>query len=146
MRKRAPHLVLLALVLALATAACGGSDESSGSGDPAGASPLAGAPIPGGGLTIAEALASELDGPLMVKGFLVAPDGQPVQLCSTLLESYPPQCGGDSLVVEGLDLATVNGLTKTDDPSLARVTWSDSEMSLLGSVEDGVLTVSSTSA
>lgn len=145
MRKRVPYLVLLALVLALASAACGGSEESSRSDDAAGASPSAGAPIPGGGLTIAEALASKLDGPLMVKGFLVAPDEQPIQLCSALLESYPPQCGGDSLVVEGLDLATVDGLTKTDDPSLAQVTWSDSEISVLGSVEDGTLAVSATS-
>ena len=135
-------LALLALVLAVA-AACGeGSSDSGGGAAP----PSAGTPIPGGGLSIDEAIASTLEGPLAVKGYVVAPEGGAVMLCSALLESYPPQCGGSSLVIEGLDLSTVEGLTKTSDPELAQVTWSDAEVSLLGTVEDGVLTVSTTSA
>jgi len=95
--------------------------------------------------TIEQAIASTLQGPLMVKGYLVAPEGGPVRLCSALLESYPPQCGEPSLVVEGLDLATVEGLAQTSEPDLAQVTWSDAEISILGDVEDGVITVSQTS-
>ena len=140
MKRRSAHPALLAVVLALAAAACGGG--SSGDAAPA---PSAGSPIPGGGLTIEEAIASTLEGPLMVKGYLVAPEGGPVRLCSALLESYPPQCGEPSLVVEGLDLATVEGLTSTSEPDLAQVTWSDAEISILGDVEDGVITVSQTS-
>jgi hypothetical protein len=134
---------VLAVTIVLVAAACGG-DNTAG-GDPGGVPPSAGAPIPGGGLSIDEAIASTLPGPLTVKGFLVAPEGEPVRLCSLLAESYPPQCGGSSLVVEGLDLATVEGLTSTNDPELAQVTWSQSEVSLPGDVEDGVLTVSETS-
>jgi hypothetical protein len=81
----------------------------------------------------------------MVEGFILAPEGQPVQLCSAMLESYPPQCGGSSLVVEGLDLESVEDLTSTEDPSLAQVTWSETEVSVLGDIENGVITVSQTS-
>ena len=130
---------LFALALALAMTACGGNGAS---GEPGGTPPSTGAPIPGGGLSIDEAIASTLEGPLMVKGSIVAPEGEPVRLCSALLESYPPQCGGSSLVVEGLDLETLEGLTSTDDPSLAQVSWSEAEVSVLGHVENGVITVS----
>ena len=138
-------LSILALALALSAAACGGGDESSAPPPSDPAPPSSGAPIPGGGLSIDEAIASTLGGPLMVKGFIVAPEGEPVQLCSALLESYPPQCGGSSLVVENLDLEVLEGLTSTDDPSLAQVTWSAAEVSVLGDVADGVITVSETS-
>ena len=139
MKRRSAHSALLAVVLAFAAAACGGG------GSDAAPAPSAGSPIPGGGLTIEEAIASTLEGPLMVKGYLVAPEGGPVRLCSALLESYPPQCGEPSLVVEGLDLATVEGVVQTSEPDLAQVTWSDAEISILGDVEDGVITVSQTS-
>ena len=43
----------------------------------------------GPGLSIAGALASTLDGPLLVNGFVLAQGGQ-VRLCAVLLESYPP--------------------------------------------------------
>jgi hypothetical protein len=119
-------LLAAALALALALAACGG-DEG-------------GAPV--GELTIQEATASTLAGPLTVKGYIVAAEGQPIRLCTALLESYPPQCGQPFLVVEGLDLATLEGLSSTDDPSLAQVSWSDREIAFLGEVEGGVLTVS----
>jgi hypothetical protein len=122
-------MLLLALLAALALAACGGSDQPA-------------APPPPANLSIDEVLASPPEGPVTVRGAIVAPEGEPVRLCSALAESYPPQCGGSSLVVEGLDLATLKGLTSTNDPSLAQVTWSEGEVSLLGEVENGILTVS----
>ncbi len=131
-----------ALAAALALVACGGGNEDAASTAPP---PSAGAPAPGGGLSIAEALASSLEGPLAVRGYLVALEGETPRLCSALLESYPPQCGSPSLALEGVDLSSIDGLRRTDDPSLASVTWSESEISLLGTVEDGVLTVSATS-
>lgn len=76
-----------------------------------------------------------------VRGYVVAPEGAPVRLCQALAESYPPQCGGSSIVVEGLDLASVPGLVSTDDPALARVSWSEREVELTGVVADGVLRV-----
>ena len=132
------------LALALIAAGCGGGPDggSSAGTEPPAAGPVApsaGAPIPGGGLTVEEAIASTLEGPLMVAGYLVA-TGDDVRLCSALAESYPPQCGGASLVVEGLDPAGVEGLK-----SEGGVSWTDSPFSILGDIEDGVLTVSETS-
>ncbi len=132
------RIALLALALALALAACGGGDDG---GDGNGSA----APAPGEALSVEEALASTLAGPLLVSGFIVARAGEPVQLCDLLAESYPPQCGGASLVVEGLDLDTVEGLTRTAEPDLAQAAWSEGPVSVLGEVVDGVLTVSETS-
>ena len=60
-----------------------------------------------------------------------------MKLCDALAESFPPQCGGASLVVFGLDLATVDGLVTEGD-----VSWTDRPIELRGVVSDGTLTVS----
>ncbi len=131
------RIALLALALALTLSACGGGDD----GDDGGSA----APAPGEALSVEEALASTLAGPLLVQGYILAHDGEPVRLCDVLAESYPPQCGGASLVVEGLDLDAVEGLTRTAEPDLAQAAWSEDPVSVLGEVADGVLTISETS-
>ena len=110
-------------------AACGDNDDDLGS------EPISGV---GPGISIAEALTSNLDGPLLVNGLLHARNDD-VHLCETLAESFPPQCAGRSLVVQGLDLTTVDGLT-----SEGSVTWSDQPVQVLGTVEGEVLTVGGT--
>jgi hypothetical protein len=131
-QKNAParHITALvaAAVIAIATVAgcSGGSGASTAPTEP---------------LTIEQAIASGPGGPVTVRGYIVAPAGEPTMLCSALLESYPPQCGRPSLALEGLDLSTVDGLTGPSDPSLAQVQWTDSEISLLGSLEDATLVV-----
>ena len=75
-------------------------------------------------LSIQDALESDGDGPLMVRGYLIDRDGE-LRLCETILESHPPQCGEPSLGVEG------------DAPAA-----SEERVSLLGEVEDGTITVS----
>lgn len=122
------RLMLLLSVLALA--ACGGSGDS-GSSDAAddSSTPVSqGVPIPGGGLSIQEAIDSELDGPLMVRGYLIERDGE-LRLCDAILESSPPQCGEPSLRVEG--------------PAPGA---SEERVSLLGDVENGTITVSATAS
>jgi len=106
-------ILLAAAVLVLS--ACGGEDAQQ---------VPAAAPIPGGGLSIQQALDSNLDGPLLVRGYLIEREGE-LRLCEAILESSPPQCGEPSLRVEG----------PTADPSEQRV-------SLLGEVEGGTITVS----
>jgi hypothetical protein len=140
MRKRRLNLRLalsgLLLSVALVASACGG-------GDPASAPPPApaGPPAPPAELTIEEALASAPEGPVAVTGFIVASEDQPVRLCSALLESYPPQCGQPALTVEGLDLDSVDGLTRPDDPQFAHTAWTDQEISLTGELTGDVLAV-----
>ena len=124
---------LLPTVVVLAACGGGGTEQAPGDGQGTGSTP------PGEALSIEEALASSASGDLLVQGYVIAPEGEPVRLCSALLESYPPQCGEPSVVVEGLDLTSFDGLTKTDDPSLAQVTWSDMPVSIPGKIVDDVL-------
>ena len=128
-------LLGLAVAAALALIACGDDDDATAT--PTGGDTGATLGI-GPGISVTEALSSTLGGPLLVNGFLVAV-GEQVRLCELLAESFPPQCGGASLVVEGLDLGNMEGLTTNQN-----VTWSDEAVQLLGSVEGDVLTVAAT--
>lgn len=129
--------VLVFALSALMLAGCGASAGGEAARPPAPAPPASAQPIPGGGLSIDEALATDAEGPLAVKGALVA-TGADVRLCSTLAESYPPQCGGSSLSVRGLDLGSIDGLERASG-----VAWAE-RVSLLGDVRDGVLVVDPT--
>ena len=127
--------ILAALALLVAcSAAPAGRDGDRGGGSDDGAGGGGGSAV-GPGISVDEAIASTLEGPLLVNGYLVA-SGDEVRFCSALAESHPPQCGGSSLVVEGLDLDEMQGLS-----SASGVTWSDEQLQLLGSVEDGVLRI-----
>ena len=112
-----PPLVAL---LAVALAGCGGGDEAATTGAPA-----AGAPIPDGGLSVRDAIDSDADGPLMVRGYVIERDGE-LRLCEAILESHPPQCGEPSLRIER------NG---------ADVSPSEERRSLLGEVDGGAITL-----
>lgn len=72
-----------------------------------------------------------------VRGFLLCCGDDPVRLCTELLESMPPQCGGASIVVEGLDVASLTGIVRGED-----CVWTMEPVELEGIVEDGVLRVS----
>jgi hypothetical protein len=115
-------LVLVGLVL---LGGCGSDDE-----------PSAPSSATGPGLSIEEAIASDLEGPLLVNGNLLV-EGREVRLCSALAESFPPQCGGPSLRVEGLDVAQMPNLMTAGE-----VSWTDRPVQLLGAVKNGILTVS----
>ena len=118
---------MAALLLAAAIASCGGDGDP-----PQNTSGIAVGP----GISIDEALADDSGEPLLVNGNLLA-QGDDLRLCSALAESFPPQCGGASLVVEGLKLEEVDGLITEGD-----VSWTEGPIQLLGGVSDGTLTVS----
>jgi hypothetical protein len=125
--------LLAALLAAVALAGCGGDDDDDAAGGDT--SPAPTAPV-GPGISIEEALESDSTEPLLVEGNLLVLDGQ-ARLCSALAESFPPQCGGASLLVTGLDVAQVEGLMVEQD-----VMWTDRPIQLAGTVADGILTVS----
>ena len=106
-----------ALAAALVLAACG-EDTSD---------PSSGAPLPGGGLSVAEAIASGAEPPLAVSGWVVR-SGDEARLCSSYEPDATDPCGGPSLVLEGGD----------EHPS-------GEQVSLLGALDDGVFVVSGTS-
>ena len=109
----------LLAVLAVAVAGCGSGEDAATTGAP----PAAGAPIPGGGLSVQEAIDSDLDGPLMVRGYVIERDGE-LRLCEAILESHPPQCGEPSLRIE---------------PDGVDVSPSEERRSLLGEVDGGAI-------
>ncbi len=127
--KRILFLLTVLAIAGVVAAACGDDEGDVPSGPISGVGP---------GISVDEALTSNLKGPLLINGLLHVEDGQ-VRLCAVLAESFPPQCGGRFLVVKGLDLMKVDGLTR-EGP----VTWSDRPVQVLGALEDGVLTVAGT--
>jgi hypothetical protein len=130
-----PLLTFPLLVLALA--ACGSGEERPAP-QPQPQPPAASGLGAGPGLSIEQALASGSGETILVNGSLLASDGE-VRLCSALAESWPPQCGGPSLVVEGLELEEVDGLTRGGGAA-----WTDRPIQLLGNVEGDRLVVSTT--
>jgi len=67
--------------------------------------------------------AATLDGQTVwVKGYLLATDAG-ATLCSLLLESYPPQCGGGVGLTGEIPGDVVAGLDKTTEPDLAQAMW-----------------------
>jgi len=91
----------------------------------------------GPGISVGEALASTLDEPLLVNGNIFIADNT-THLCSALAESFPPQCGGESIQVTGLDT------TILDLERQGNVAWTNAYVQVLGRVVDGVLVIDDT--
>jgi hypothetical protein len=67
--------------------------------------------------------AATLDGQTVrVKGYVLATDAG-ATMCSVLLESYPPQCGGGVGLTGEIPGDVVAGLDKTTEPDLAQAMW-----------------------
>jgi hypothetical protein len=89
--------------------------------------------VVGGGLTVTDALATDATGIIAVSGFVVA-DAAGVRLCEALAESFPPQCGGASILLEGLDQIDPDELSTEGD-----VSWTDFAVTVFGELIDGML-------
>lgn len=131
--------ILVAVLTALvACASPAASDDPIDSDDtPPASTPASDAPVlviaegePGAGVTVAEALTrGPTDDLLSVTGALfIDPDGT-VLLCEAIAESFPPQCGGERIEVEGLDADLVENLEEASG-----VRWAEA-VTLFGSVE-----------
>lgn len=127
------RLAFIIVAMAMTVLACGGDSAppvSTGNGDHNVGSGV------GPGISITEAAASDLEGPLLVNGWLWQESDGDVRLCTTLTDSVPPECGEPSLIVAGLDLNAADGLLRDQG-----VLWSQEQVQLLGEVSGGVLTV-----
>jgi hypothetical protein len=82
------------------------------------------------GMSVADALGHQAtDDLVFVTGALfVDPDGT-VRLCDAIAESFPPQCGGERIEVQGLDLASIANLQDENG-----VQWAEGVI-LFGSIE-----------
>ena len=131
-----PTRATLAIALvAMLLAACGGTGDgpsASAGGDPTGDPVLviADGPITDPGMSVADALGHRATDDLVtVSGALFVDGDGTVRLCDAIAESFPPQCGGERIVVQGLDLDAVAGLQTEGD-----VSWAEG-VTLFGSVE-----------
>jgi hypothetical protein len=131
-----PFTLVPTLLIAAVLAGCGGDGDSGADDSPMPAPSQVSGLGAGPGISIEEALASDSEEQLLVNGNLLA-SGDDVRLCYALGESFPPICSGPSLRVKGLKLEEVDGLVTEGD-----VSWTDRPMQLLGTVADGLLTVS----
>ena len=141
-----PSVIALAMLLA-ACSSDGGADPSAG---PSGAA-SAGTSTGGGGgagpgepvlviadgepsepgMSVADALGHQMTDDLVtVTGALFGSADGTVYLCDAIAESFPPQCGGERILVEGLgDLRDIPGIQFEGD-----VAWAEA-VTLFGSVE-----------
>ena len=82
---------------------------------------------------IGHALEAANGSEVTVSGFLIADKDGNTRLCSGLLESYPPQCGGDRIDLLGFDASSVPD-SKTSQSSIGIQTarWTDSYITVTG--------------
>ena len=134
-------VLVIVLLLASLLAACGAdgggatpsAEPSAGGGGGSGEPVLViadGEPTEPG-MSVAEALGHQATDDLVtVSGALFANADGTVYLCDAIAESFPPQCGGERILVEGLgDLRQIAGIQFEGD-----VAWAEA-ITLFGSVE-----------
>lgn len=85
-------------------------------------------------ISVAELLAGEPEGDVIVRGSLFD-DGSGLMLCDALAESFPPQCPGDR--VEIVEVVVIDA----DFTQEGGVRWTDRPVVLLGRLVDGRLEV-----
>ena len=119
---RTALLLVVGVSAALALAGCGGDPAAV----PTTSSPTSGAVLPGGGLSVAEAISTDAEPPLAVGGWVVGA-GDDARLCSGYSAGASEPCVEPSLALEAAS-SVVNG----------------TQVSLLGAVEGDTFVVSST--
>ena len=86
-------------------------------------------------ITVANALSQADDTAVVTRGVYFLKSGDQPLLCGVLRESFPPQCGGDSINLVGYDLRSVPGIV-----SEGAITWSDIPLVLAGRISGDTLT------
>ena len=150
---------LLSVVVALMLVAAGCGSDDAGPLSDAATSAAAGTCLAGdpncqdlGGDAVALPLPDSIDladpvGPIAINfgGFFYS-DGETSQLCDSLAESFPPQCGTSVVEIEGeLDLVLAHVAESFGNPDEARVQteqgiwWTDEWININGLLENGKL-------
>ena len=131
--RRLPFVLAIVIVLAACGSDSGGSrspEPSDGGGTREPVLVIVDGEPGDDGLTVAQAIEHQpTDDIVAVTGALFANADGTVLLCDAIAESFPPQCGGARIRVEGLDLDTIDGLQVEGE-----VAWAEG-VTLLGSVE-----------
>jgi len=116
--------ILGVAVLMVVVAACGSNELDTGDGQ----------------MEIAQALEAAEGSEVTVIGHLFANRDGNARLCSTLLESFPPQCGGDRIDLLGFDASSVpNSKTPQGPSEIQTARWTDSYITVTGIKRTGGL-------
>ena len=84
-------------------------------------------------MEIGQALEEAEGSEVTVSGFLIADRGGNTRLCSGLLESFPPQCGGDRIDLLGFDASSVpNSKTPQRPSEIQTARWTNSQITVTG--------------
>ena len=84
-------------------------------------------------MEISQALEAADGSEVTVSGFLIADRDGNTRLCSVLLESDPPQCGGDRIDLLGFDASSVpNSKTPQRPSEIQTARWTDSYITVTG--------------
>ena len=150
--KRIPTVLLLSGLL---VAACGGGSSDDAAEVPMASDPSISDGLPladddatvtlgmGPGISVADALVSAADEPLLVNGYVfVFADGS-VTLADLIAESFPPQPAGASVTVDGLDVMQIPLTEGPPDTEIAITAWTEEPIQLIGEMVDGALLVTS---
>ena len=133
--------IAVALAVGLGVLPSGSGDTSTSTTASSGSEPGQGMPAPGAPLSVEQALAAAAKDdsqPFLVTGYLFVYAGGDAKLCDAILESYPPQPGGATLLVEGLDEGRYEFTTEGD------VSWTDVQVQVLGTIDPDAATLTVT--
>ena len=132
---------LLALFLfALVVTACGGTAADSPTTTTSSTLPRIGGRVSvGAPISVEDALASDGSAPVLVSGYLFVLEDGTVLLADMILESYPPQPGGATIVVDGFAVEGMALEQAEADSGFAQVKWTETPYEILGTVQGGVL-------
>lgn len=86
-------------------------------------------------MTVRQAVAAPAGSTVVVRGHLISTAGE-TYVAEMLAESYPPQPGGATLRVEGIELSTLDRIEQAGD-----TTWATDQRIVTGRIEGGVLHV-----
>ncbi len=83
---------------------------------------------------IGQALKAANGSVVTVGGFLIVDTDGNSRLCSVLLESFPPQCGGDRIDLPGFEASSVPNTKSVQfsEGGIRTVIWSDGPISVKG--------------
>ncbi len=111
-------------------AACSGSDAELPSADT-------------GGNNVGQALSTELGVEVSVNGYLFVDKAGQVRLCEMLLESSPPQCGGDRILLAAFDADSTPNIQRVQEPSeINTAAWTNEIITITGTRNsDGLVDV-----
>jgi hypothetical protein len=122
--------LLTVVVLGAGLAGCG-SDDAATTSDTIADDTVA-STAPDEPITVDQLVARSADSPIAVTGLVIVEGDGPARLCELILESYPPQCGGATIELVGLDVGSIDGAT-----SEAGVTWKEGAVFTVQRTDDG---------